>query len=439
MKKLLNSKYNNALCNIKSKEIFLLFYFLLFVFGISNSISYNFYHEFRIIEVGLLLSYMFFSLFNKKWYISNIELIFFFFLIIGSLYWSYPLFIIVDLLLFYLLYKIFKILDYNEWITKIIVLSSLTIFLMLPLAVWDYLTTGIYAQNWYPLPWNIRVYNSYFLVISIFTAWLYLTEIKLKYLYLFILYLSFLSILLDNGRSATLAYSVFMSILVIYNRSDRSRLIITYSASWISYIFITYLSTLNVSDSSTSGLQIVRMTSSLRFNLWNNAYECWLEHPIIGCGFYQMDTYPRLAAHPHNLFIQVLTETGLIGFGFLTVIIVTILKYIDWNFKKNYFVLAALFSISIDMSLSGIHIYPITQISLLWLFVFLLKNPIFYHSYHFVDILTVERKYDKYISIIVFIVITVLFIFIFINTTIFSLDTPSTPPRFWGYGYQLIQ
>lgn len=90
-----------------------------------------------------------------------------------------------------------------------------------------------------------------------------------------------------------------------------------------------------------------------------------------------------ISAHPHNLFIQVLTETGLIGFGFLILVIWNILKRIKWNLKENYFVISAFIAVSIDLSFSGIHIYPVTQVALLWLFVFLLKNPEFQHAASF--------------------------------------------------------
>src|SRR5699024_5743082 len=102
-----------------------------------------------------------------------------------------------------------------------------------------------------------------------------------------------------------------------------------YSLSWLIYIVITYTANLNIAS-----LRIARESSSGRFDLWKNAFQSWLQHPILGSGFYQLSDYSNSSAHPHNLFIQVLTETGLIGFGFLTYTVFKIVKNINWNLRK---------------------------------------------------------------------------------------------------------
>ena len=251
---------------------------------------------------------------------------------------------------------------------------SLLIFPLLPLSVFDYISTGNYYPIWLPMPWNIRIYDSYLLIVSIFAVWLYITETKYKKIYLLFLLLAFFSVLLNGGRSATLAYTVFIAVIVIFNRVVRWQLLATYAVAWLAYISISYLAISNLSMSSPIGLQIARTTTSLRYDLWMNAIECWIQNPLVGCGFYQLDRYENLGAHPHNLLLQILTETGLIGLGFLLAIIVMILKHISWQLKRSYFVIAALLGIGIDTSLSGTHIYPITQMALLWLLVFLLKK-----------------------------------------------------------------
>ena len=121
------------------------------------------------------------------------------------------------------------------------------------------------------------------------------------------------------------------------------------------------------------------------------------------CGFYQLDKYPSLSAHPHNLFVQILTETGLIGFIFLSFIVFKVVKNISWNFKQNYFVLAALFAVAVELSFSGIHIYPVTQVALLWLFVFLLKNPEFSHASYFNYLKIKNSKIDKLIQLFIYV------------------------------------
>ncbi|WP_432210765.1 hypothetical protein [Acinetobacter variabilis] len=102
------------------------------------------------------------------------------------------------------------------------------------------------------------------------------------------------------------------------------------------------------------------------------------------------------------------------------------------------FVIAALIAIAIDLSLSGIHIYPITQVSLLWLFVFLLKNPEFQHAKYFNQINSENLHLTQTLYFITWLIITFIFFYLFLNTSALSESLPSTPPRFWEYGYQLF-
>ncbi|WP_298972166.1 O-antigen ligase [uncultured Psychrobacter sp.] len=419
---------------IFSKEFVFGSFFLIFILGINLGISYQSYNDFRVVQIVLLLSLCLRSLFQQQYSITKIEIAFIFYITISSLFWTNSLFIVIDIMLVYLLFKTFQILNYQNSITKLIVLSSLTMFLLLPLAIWDYINTGTYLPNWYLFSLNIRVYDSYFLVISILSIWLYVTEEKYKSLYLLLPFLAFLAVLLDGGRSATLAYTVFIAIVIICHKSISLSLIGSYIGSWLSYLVVTYVATLG-----SSSLRIARESSSGRVDLWINGLQCWAQNPLIGCGFYQLEQYPHLSAHPHNIFVQALTETGLIGFGFLGFVLFKIARHISWNIKQNYFVIAALLAVIIDMSLSGVHIYPITQMALLWLFVFLLKNPVFAHAQYFNQPAKNVTKVERYLPGLVVLGLVIIFCYIFINASIFLDDMSSTPPRFWGYGYYLFK
>lgn len=429
----LRPKVSNFLLQLKYKEIFISLYFLLVVLGLSNTTGDNFYHEYRIIQVALLLGFTVEAMIKDQYQVSNIEWLYFAFVALGSVFWQHSLFIVIDLLLAYLLVKSFQLLNYNELITKVIVLSSLVIFLLLPVTLLDYFTSGTYIPNWYPLSWNIRVYDSYFLILSIFATWFYIGNKRFKFLYLLFLFLAFFAILLDAGRSVTLAYTVFTVIVTIYHKPTRLPLLGIYIASWLAYLAITYAASFG-----SNGLAIVRESSSGRVDLWINGLQCWVTRPLLGCGFYQLEQYPHLSAHPHNIFIQVLTETGLVGFGFLTFIVCKVVRHISWNIKENYFVIAALFAVIIDMSLSGVHIYPVTQMALLWLFVFLLKNPASAHANYFSQTTKSRGFIGKYLSVFILLVLVIIFYYTFANTDIFLKDMPATPPRFWGYGYHIL-
>jgi len=182
---------------LKNKELFIALYFLFFILGVSIQINSNFYNEARILEILLLLCLGLYSFINKENAFFNKELFFLFFISFGFFYWLNYQIIFYEILLFYLLYKVFFVLKYNAILSKLIVFSSFFIFIIFPLSLWEYLNTGKY-QNWYPLPWNIRIYNSYFLIFSIFAIWFFLKE-KYKSIYLAFIFLAFLSILLDGG------------------------------------------------------------------------------------------------------------------------------------------------------------------------------------------------------------------------------------------------
>lgn len=416
----------------KNKELFIALYFLLFILGWTLGVSPSYYNEFRAIQVVLLLFFGLVSWLDRSFIITKLEIIFFTYLAIGFFVWDKPSFIITELLLTFLLYKSFKALNYRYKVTKIILLSSFLLFILLPLSIWEYINTGIYDANWYPLPWNIRVYDSYFLIICIFATWFYISEKQHKNLYLLFLFLALLAVLLDGGRSVTLAYTAFVLLVTVFNKSARLPLIFTYAMSWLAYIALTYIANLG----STS-LRIGRESSSGRIDLWINGLRCWVQQPIFGCGFYQLEQYPYLSAHPHNIFIQILTETGVIGLGFLLVIVFKIINNISWKFKKNYFVIAALMAVSIDMSLSGIYVYPITQMAVLWLFVFLLKNPVFEHVQYFKERSIITTGPQQLLSVSIYALIAGWFLYLIMQAFIFPENIPITPPRFWGYGYQL--
>ena len=419
-----------------TKELLIVFYFLLFIFGITSRDDLSFYNEYRVIEVALLLIFALMALLYRRLSVSKVELFFFAFVVMGSSFWAQPIFVITELLLAYLLYQCFIFLNYRQLTSKLIVLASLTMFIQLPFSLWDYISTGTYQAIWYPLRWNIRVYDSYFLILSVFAVWFYLTKQAYHYLYLLFLFLAFFAILLDAGRSATIAYTLFIAIVCIAYRHVRWHFIFVYAASWLAYLSVTYAASFaNTSGSDGMSLQVARESSSGRIDLWINAYQCWSQHPIIGCGFYQLEQYPNLSAHPHNLFIQVLTETGLLGFGFLIYIIFMIIKRIDWSQHQSYFVMAALLAVGVDLFFSGVHIYPVTQMVMLWLLLFLFRNPEF--TKHNQIVIPPKNIIMTLLPALFYLVISLWFINLLMTTKVFMSEVPFTPPRFWVYGYRL--
>lgn len=420
----------NDLNHIKNKELFIALYFIYFILGFFSIFSFNFYNDLRILQVFLLIFFNIIFLIKKTVYSSWVDFVFILFIFFGCFYWVNYKFILFDLIVLYLSYRLFLFLDYNECIAKLILFFSFFIFLFFPISIYNLISTGDYI-NWYPNPWNIRVYNSYFLIMMIFSVWFFLKS-KSGFLYLTFVYLAFLSILFDSARSVIVSFTVFLFLIIIFYKSKRVLLLFIYIFAWISYYLLMFFSNNVFLISNT----VNRVDTSGRHQLWINAFECWKYNPFFGCGFYQIDGFRNLSAHPHNFFIQILTEIGIFGSIFFILIVTTILRVIDWKSRKCFFVLAALIAIIIDLSFSGIHIYPITQVALLWFFVFLLKNDDFV-----ISVKTKERcceiKNKKYK---LFFLLLLLSIAYFFTIYIFEMDVnynnfPTTPPRFWEYGY----
>ena len=84
-------------------------------------------------------------------------------------------------------------------------------------------------------------------------------------------------------------------------------------------------------------------TMGLRYNLWKAGWQMWLDHPVrgVGIGMYQhsMGSYilnlvgpVRVDLVAHNTFVQVLSETGIIGFILFMLMVFNALKNF-WNAK----------------------------------------------------------------------------------------------------------
>ncbi len=74
-------------------------------------------------------------------------------------------------------------------------------------------------------------------------------------------------------------------------------------------------------------------STSHRIDIWKYSFDMFLHHPIIGlgCGTDNVhtllrDTYGIDRSHTHNLFLQMLVEGGIVGFGFAMAVVAIIAK-----------------------------------------------------------------------------------------------------------------
>ena len=86
-----------------NKEWLLGLYILAFILGMTSASFGNFYNEYRVAEIALLLLFGLIGIFYKRYSINKVELSYLIFIAFGSLYWQYSAVIITDMLLAYLL------------------------------------------------------------------------------------------------------------------------------------------------------------------------------------------------------------------------------------------------------------------------------------------------------------------------------------------------
>jgi O-antigen ligase len=84
---------------------------------------------------------------------------------------------------------------------------------------------------------------------------------------------------------------------------------------------------------------------SVRFDLWRANWELFKDHPLFGVGYGQSKLYvkeyydrlgiePELVSHAHNIYVQMLSTTGVIGFLCFLTISFAFLR-IAWGLWKN--------------------------------------------------------------------------------------------------------
>ncbi len=64
-----------------------------------------------------------------------------------------------------------------------------------------------------------------------------------------------------------------------------------------------------------------------RIDIWRKGLDVFYEHPLVGIGSSAFSTAVRLGEGAHNVFLSILVETGIIGFGLFTVILIIVYYY----------------------------------------------------------------------------------------------------------------
>ncbi|MDD4853701.1 MAG: O-antigen ligase family protein [Acinetobacter towneri] len=334
--------------------------------------------------------------------------------------------------------------EFSENIAASVAILPILTLIFLPIAIWDRLNGGIGV--WTQSFTNIRMLDDA-LLPCLFLIWLrpgflkknvYHTQIKSWLLTLLVFSIStiyLLSFLFHGARACILGITIGIIFSLFYIDKSKLHLLKLPSLSILTAIFLYWLYHLQLPKYIGSAL--TRTSTSGRAELWLKAWQVWLEHPFFGVGgnhFFLQEPY-SLLMHPHNLLFKFLSEWGIATFLFL-ILFFFITKKIKQNIQIiPFFLLSGSIAILINSLLSGSMLYPVSQITNMFLIAYTLQ---------FIAIPTtsVHKQHNLHsyiwIAIIFFASFTMLYIHFQDMTCIncISIDFEGAP-GFWDSGRPL--
>ena len=423
---------------------FLIFFSGLFFLGYKLGWSIFQYDELRLLQ--LLITSIIFTIIilKSKLNLSLKNICFFslFFLIIVSQlydfgiyqYQDFMLLIIIVLIPFYLgmeLNQYNKTQYLNHSLLFLLICSAFPV-LFITLSIKDFFRDGIW-YSWQMNAGNIRIYDS--VIVPIIFLAIYLKSINYKYIsytYPFIVFLLTLGLWFDGARAALL--SILMGLVVVFIFSKQHRKLVLSTAAVILFSFFIYQLTYyfynQIYDVDRS-LNVIRTSSSGRWELWSYVYQKWIEQPWKGVGgnFLATTNYPL--NHLHNFYLKLIFEWGILGFIFLCWIFYQLKTVLTSN-DVHIALKAGICAVAVDAFFSGNLVYPASQISIV-----LLLGLAFSQYKHDLQVATQTKYLSKFVILLWF----GLFMYILGNFFLQDLlclqcgsHAELMAPGFWYYG-----
>lgn len=185
---------------------------------------------------------------------------------------------------------------------------------------------------------------------------------KKNYLIYSILIISFILIILSNERTAFINYVIISSVFLFYISRNIKKFILIF-ISFIAILFITLYSNINLKEriidltikqvksidyiNNEQNFKDFNFVPSVYKHYYNSAFQMFLDNKFIGIGpknfrfMCKDDKYFHergCSTHPHHRFLQLFTETGLIGtLPFILLFLFSIYKICFMFVNKNKF------------------------------------------------------------------------------------------------------
>jgi O-antigen ligase len=247
--------------------------------------------------------------------------------------------------------KIFKLIIWNALIVFIIVYPLQYLVLDQPLFMEDY-NRGerFYGAGIHPVP------LSFFMVIVLYSA-IFLFEKNQQKRYLLVALASSIFLILTYGRTAIAGFFLTFLVYLYYKKKLKY-------AIPLAIIVLIFSFTIIVNFFLIKG-QIYQdnadFVSSGRLGLWEESIKSFLKHPILGVGAGSSDIVMQSfnLNTPHNEFIRVLIEIGIIGLIMFLIYILLQFKSLFSNARENpvpwaiflFFILTLILDNSLDYNI----------------------------------------------------------------------------------------
>ena len=183
----------------------------------------------------------------------------------------------------------------------------------------------------------------------------YNLNFKLKLFYSLIYLFLFTTVALSGERLSFLIFFVSSIITFIFNTTFKKFIIMSMSLIILLIIIYFKSSSFNVRVKDFNNI-LLNFYDSSYGRLWESAYLLFDKNKIFGVGLKnyrvdcdnQIDPRPEsipqfCSSHPHNFFLEILSETGLVGFSIFFIFFFYLIFYLknrirylksDLNFKK---------------------------------------------------------------------------------------------------------
>ena len=193
------------------------------------------------------------------------------------------------------------------------------------------------AQGWFSGPNQL---GGMLLVQMFFPLYLWINKRSSRFVTLGIAFLMSYTILASGSRSALLSLIVLLVILGITAIEDKRRRWLAYGLAICSLmIAMLYVFSGNYDITKASLSQydlpvppplLKTMPLGGRLPIWNEFLAKSLERPLTGFGFSpSLLPLDGRAVHPHNTFIFVLHQTGIVGMAFIIWLMVGLIRYLS--------------------------------------------------------------------------------------------------------------